>query len=429
MSNVLVVGSGGREHAIAEKLAASHHVKHVFCCPGNAGTALMPKGKNVELKGFKDMAEFAERNNVAFTVVGPEQPLAEGIADVFAERNLPIFGFDKKTAQLEASKAFACEFMKRNSVACPEFWIFEKPDDAIAFLEEHKDEQFFIKADELCGGKGALPGLTHEQAKDAVEELMVRKRCGIGKRIVIEKYVEGEEVTIMAITDGKHIFITPASQDHKRLLDEDRGPNTGGMGAYAPAPVFDDEVQKRFVRQVLHPTLDGMKSEGMQHAGVLYFGLIIDDNKQPQVLEYNVRFGDPEAQPVLTLLESDFYELILACVHGKLADTKLAWSNDYAAGIVLATRNYPYNYKQDIEQIFGLDEAQRIEGVHVFHAGTKLVDGMLYTTGGRALTVVGRGPTLTEAIERAYLGVSKIRFEGMQYRKDIGQKAFKHLRG
>ncbi len=421
LTSAMVIGSGAREHAIAWKLAQSSLVDTVYCAEGNPGTALEPKVENVFFSEYSELLEFAEKEGIELVVVGPEKPLAEGIADLFRERGINVFGFGKKQAMLESSKVFAREFCERYGVATPATRVFDNESDAISFLEENRDRKFFVKADELCGGKGAFPAPTIIESMKAVSELLVKKKCGVGEKVLIEEWLEGRELTIMAFTDGKTIALMPASQDHKRLLDEDNGPNTGGMGAYAPAPLFDSEVKENFTNSILKPTLKGLKEEGFNDAGVIYFGIIVDSEKKTSLLEFNVRFGDPEAQAVLPLLDSDLFLLLKACAEGKLAEIEksIKWKQGSAISVTLAVKGYPQNYGSEREPITGIEKAESIPRVKVFHAGTAVENGKLVTAGGRILSVSARAKSLPGARLEAYSAIESIHFNGMRFRKDI----------
>ncbi len=424
MALVLLIGSGGREHALAKKLACSEQVERIFCVPGNGGMSAEKKCECVQLNTHEEILKFASDKGVDLAVIGPEKPLAEGIADKLEENSVPAFGFSRDTARLESSKVFARQFMKKHGIQQPEFSVFESKDSALEFLRENAGKKFFIKADELCGGKGAIPAPDFSAAKNALEKLFDEKICGKGERVLVEEWLQGEECTVMAFTDGKRFEIMPASQDHKRLLDGDRGPNTGGMGAYAPAPVFDETAEKKFRKKVLEPTLDGLRREGFRAKGVLYFGLMFSEEKEPFLLEYNARFGDPEAQPVLSLLDSDLFELLQGCAAGSLGEAgEIKWSGENALCVVLSTKGYPAEYGEEHFEISGLSEAERMPGVSVLHAGTSLEQGRFFTHGGRILGVNAVGATLGEAKQRAYSAVEKISFEGMHFRSDIGRRA------
>ncbi len=424
MRRAMVIGSGGREHAIAWRLVKSPVLEKVYCFSGNPGTATEPKIENVSPQSSKELIEFIKANNVSLVFIGPEKPLAEGMADLLRKNGIAVFGFGKEQAKLESSKIFSKQFCEKHKISQPLFREFTDSSLAIAFLEENSDKKFFVKADELCGGKGAIPAPTLEDGIKAVSDLLIKKKCGVGEKIVIEGWIEGFEITIMAFTDGKTISIMPASQDHKRLLDNDAGPNTGGMGAYAPAPAFDSEVEENFRKDILSPTLDGLKEEGFNDAGIIYFGLIVNENKQPFLLEYNARMGDPETQPLMLLLESDLFELVDACVEGKLAEYegKIRWGKESAVCVTLSVKGYPENYGSEKETITGINEAERIQGVKVFHAGTAILGGELVTNGGRILSVAAKGIDFGEARKKAYEAIEKIKFEGMHFRSDIGAK-------
>jgi len=301
MQRAMVIGSGGREHAIAWKLSKSPILDKVYCFSGNPGSGSEPKIENISPNSSNELIEFIKANNISLVFIGPEKPLAEGMADLLRENKIKVFGFGKEQARLESSKLFSKQFCEKHKISQPMFKEFADSSAAIAFLEKNPNMKFFIKADELCGGKGAIPAPTIDDGIKAVSDLLIKKKCGTGEKIIIEEWIEGFEITIMAFTDGKTISIMPASQDHKRLLENDAGPNTGGMGAYAPAPKFDSEVEESFRKEILEPTLNGLKAEGFNDAGIIYFGLIVDENKKPFLLEYNVRMGDPETQPLMLL--------------------------------------------------------------------------------------------------------------------------------
>lgn len=427
MAKVLVIGGGGREHALAKSLADDRDVEHVFVAPGNGGTAAVENVTNVPLKDPRDLVAFAAREAVDLTVVGPEQPLVEGIVDHFRRHDLPIFGFGKSAAQLEGSKVFAKRFMQKYAIPTAPFWVFERLKPALRFLQEQFQEDpqrgFFVKADELCAGKGAFPAFSGEEAEEALRKLFEEKFCGVGKRVVVEEALSGREASVLALTDGRTIATLPPAQDHKRAYDGDRGPNTGGMGAYAPTPLVDERVYERVEQEILLPTLLGMEEERLTDSGVLYLGLMVDPKGKPYVLEYNVRFGDPEAQPILALLESDLYPVLKACVEGRLEGAPLEWREGAAVCVVLTVEGYPERSTHQNEEIHGLDEAEQMENVLVYHAGTEFRGGKFYTKGGRVLGVTGVGPTIAEARERAYAAVEKIHFNGMRYRRDIALQA------
>lgn len=423
MAKVLVVGSGGREHALVRALIDDAEVDRVLCAPGNGGTAAMEGTRNVQFNDYRELYRLAQEEGVELVVVGPEAPLAGGLVDLF--QGLRVFGFARATARLEASKVFAKEFMRRHSIPTADFAVFDDYDEALDYLKPRlRAGGFFIKADELCGGKGSLPVRSLEEAERALHSLLRERGCGRGERVVVERALRGEEVTVMAIVDPKgNSIILPPSQDHKRAYDNDRGPNTGGMGAYAPAPLVTPELQQKITDWIIEPTLRGMDGENLGGAGVIYFGLLVSDGK-PYLLEYNVRFGDPEAQAVLPLLQDDLYPLLTAAVEGRLDRVKVKWAGA-AVCVVLATEGYPLAYGHEREEIEGLAEAEAQEDVIVYHAGTELQDGRFITRGGRVLGVTGLGETIAEARTRAYRAVEQIHFRGMRYRRDIAARALR----
>jgi len=427
MPKVLVIGGGGREHAIVRALADDADVDHLYCAPGNGGTAAMKNVTNLPLKDKRDLVAFAEREEIDLTVVGPEVPLVEGWVDFFRAHDLRIFGFKKAAAQLEGSKVYAKRFMQKYSIPTAPFRVFESYRQALAYLEEQFQENpksaFFIKADELCGGKGAIHAPDLEAGQRALQALFREKRCGVGKSVIIEERLAGQEASVFVVTDGRSVATLPPAQDHKTLYDGDEGPNTGGMGAYAPAPLVSESVYERVEQEVILPTLLGMEEERISDCGVLYLGLMIDAKGKPYVLEYNVRFGDPEAQPILTLLKSDLYPLLWACTQGTLDQAKIEWEEGAAVCVVLSVSGYPEVYDHQNEEIHGIREAEALKDVIVYHAGTEMREGKFFTRGGRILGVTGIGCDVASARMRAYQAVSKISFPGMHYRTDIAKKA------
>ena len=428
MAKVLVIGSGGREHALVRALIDDADVEEILCAPGNGGTAAMTGVRSVAFKGYQELIELAKAERVDLTVVGPENPLADGISDLFRAHGLKIFGFKKAAAKLEWSKVYAKYFMRLYKIPTAPFRVFESCDTALQYLKERfaKDPnaQFFVKADELCGGKGAMQATNLEEGEKAVRELLIEKKCGKGERSVIEECLNGEEASILVFVDtqGRYALMPPA-QDHKRRDDGDKGPNTGGMGSYAPAPLISRTVMQSIEEKIIRPTLEGMKAEGLIDCGILYFGLMIAPEGKPYVLEYNARFGDPEAQVILPLLKSDLYPILLACVEGRLGQMKLEWRDGAAVCVTLTVSGYPTHYGHEREVIEGLEEAERMRDVIVYHAGTMRQDGRFITKGGRILNVVGLGKDVSEARKRAYEAVNKIHFNGMHHRKDIAAKA------
>lgn len=421
--NVLIIGSGGREHALAWKAAQSPQVKKVFVAPGNAGTALEANIENVaiDILDFAKLADFAQNNDVGLTIVGPEVPLVAGVVDYFTERNLPCFGPTKGAAQLEGSKAFTKDFLARHNIPTAEYRNFIEVEPALAYLRE-KGAPIVIKADGLAAGKGVIVAETLAQAEDAVRDMLSGNAFGdAGCRVVIEEFLDGEEASFIVMVDGKNILPMATSQDHKRVGDGDTGPNTGGMGAYSPAPVVTPEVHDRVMRDIIRPTVEGMAAEGNDYVGFLYAGLMIDAAGNPKVIEYNCRFGDPETQPIMLRLESDLVELCLIALSGKLDQTSAEWNPQAAIGVVLAAGGYPDSYKKG-DVISGLPQTD-VAGEKIFHAGTDSRDGQTVTNGGRVLCATALGDSVQAAQQRAYKLAQQISWTGMFYRKDIGYRA------
>jgi len=426
MNNVLVLGSGGREHALAEKLKRDEVVEAVLCAPGNGGTELSGGITNVNYRDFDDLATLISERGVDLVVVGPEKPLSTGLADYLEKKGISVFGFRRKTARLEASKGFADRFKKKYGVCSPGFESFASFAEAEEYVERRLAEgveKLWIKADELCGGKGVIGITSSDEAKEALTSLLKEKKCGMGEKVIVQDHVPGEEITVQAITDGESFALTPSSQDHKPLYEGGVGPNTGGMGAYAPAPVFDDRVQASFEEEILVPTSRGLEAEALGGPGVIYFGLGLSRTGDPEVLEYNVRFGDPEAQTVLELLDSDLYPLLRAATEGRLSEvaTEVSWSNGATVCVVASVEGYPVDYGDERHPIEGIEEANNLPGVRVYHSGTTVEGGRIYTDGGRVLSLTARGDSIEEARTRAYRGVKRINFTGMYYRSDIGE--------
>ena len=421
--NVLIIGSGGREHALAWKAAQSPQVEKVFVAPGNAGTLLDNKLANVSLDmlDFSRLADFAEANDVGLTIVGPEVPLVAGIVDFFKERKLPCFGPTKGAAQLEGSKAFTKDFLARHKIPTAEYQNFTEVEPALAYLRE-KGAPIVVKADGLAAGKGVIVAETLAQAEDAVRDMLSGNAFGdAGCRVVIEEFLAGEEASFIVMVDGKNILAMATSQDHKRVGDGDTGPNTGGMGAYSPAPVVTQAVHDRVMQEIIRPTVDGMAAEGNDYTGFLYAGLMIDASGATKVIEYNCRFGDPETQPIMLRLQSDLVELCLAALKGDLDKVTAEWDERASIGVVLAAGGYPGNYNKG-DVISGLP-TEEVNGEKVFHAGTTNKDGMVVTSGGRVLCATALGKTVSEAQQRAYELAAKIQWDGAFYRKDIGYRA------
>lgn len=418
---VLVVGGGGREHALVWKIKQSPIVAKVYCAPGNAGISEQATLVPIQANDLNGLLDFALKEKINLTVVGPEEPLTRGIVDLFESKGLSIFGARQKAAELEGSKAFAKEMMKKYHLPTASYEVFEDRKKAIDYIRK-QGAPIVVKADGLAAGKGVILCKTVEEAIRSVDQMMVEKIFGeAGSRVVIEEYLVGEEASYLAFTDGKSILPLASSQDHKAIFDGDEGPNTGGMGAYSPAPVVTDEVNRRIVEKVLRPIIQGMAEEGRPYKGVIYAGLMIH-NGHPRVLEFNARFGDPETQPVLMRMKGDLIPILAACISGNLSRCKIEWENKAAVCVVMASKGYPGAYEKG-KAIHGFQETSRMEDVFVFHAGTTLVDGKMVTNGGRVLGVTGLGENIPKAIERAYQAVEKISWDGVHYRKDIGKKA------
>ncbi len=421
--NVLVIGSGGREHALAWKVAQSPDVEKVFVAPGNAGTALEPKLENVaiDVMDFDAQVAFAKANAIELTIVGPEAPLVEGVVDRFTAEGLKCFGPSKGAAQLEGSKAFTKDFLARHRIPTAEYENFTEVEPALAYIRK-KGAPIVVKADGLAAGKGVIVAETEEQAEEAVRDMLSGNAFGdAGCRVVIEEFLDGEEASFIVIVDGKNVLPMATSQDHKRVGDGDTGPNTGGMGAYSPAPVVTADVYQRIMNEVIYPTVEGMATEGNDYTGFLYAGLMIDKRGAPKVIEYNCRFGDPETQPIMLRLKSDLVKLCEAALAGTLDQCSTEWDERAAIGVVLAAGGYPGNYNKG-DEIFGLPD-EEVEGEKVFHAGTKLVDDKVVTNGGRVLCATALGNTVTEAQTRVYELTGKINWDQVFYRKDIAYRA------
>ncbi|EKE75644.1 phosphoribosylamine--glycine ligase [Gallaecimonas xiamenensis] len=418
---VLVIGGGGREHALAWKAAQSPQVELVYVAPGNAGTALEPKLKNVAVAGNAALVQFAKDNDVALTIVGPEAPLVEGVVDAFRAEGLAIFGPTAKAAQLEGSKAFSKDFLARHAIPTAQYRTFTEVAPALAYLEE-RGAPIVVKADGLAAGKGVIVAMTLAEAKDAVNDMLSGNAFGdAGARVVIEDFLDGEEASFIVMVDGNNVTPMATSQDHKRVGDGDTGPNTGGMGAYSPAPVVTPAVYQRVMDEVIYPTVEGMKADGVPYTGFLYAGLMIDQSGAPKVIEFNCRFGDPETQPIMMRLKSDLVALCLAATRGELDQYPQAqWEERPAVGVVMAAANYP-GTPQKGDAISGFDAVP--QGVKVFHAGTKEDNGQVLTSGGRVLCVTALGDTVSQAQAAAYQGVKAIHWDGAFYRSDIAYRA------
>lgn len=419
---ILVVGSGGREHALAWKLAQSERIQRVLVAPGNGGTALDARLKNIALTDPQELADFAERENIAITVVGPETPLAAGIVDVFRGRGLKIFGPSRAAAQLESSKDFAKAFMLRHQIPTARYQTFSDAAAAHQYINE-QGAPIVVKADGLAAGKGVVVAMNLDEAHAAIDMMLSDNRFGdAGARVVVEEFLEGEEASFIVMVDGKNILPLATSQDHKRLLDNDEGPNTGGMGAYSPAPVVTPELHARVMREIIQPTVQGMAKDGIPFTGFLYAGLMIDAEGNAKTLEFNCRMGDPETQPIMARLKTDLVTVMEHAVNGTLDEIELTWDRRTALGVVMAAGGYPDSpRKGDVIQGIPAETADSV----TFHAGTVLQNGQLTTAGGRVLCVVGLGDSVKVAQKHAYEALDQIQFDGMQMRRDIGWRALK----
>jgi phosphoribosylamine---glycine ligase len=420
---VLVIGSGGREHAIVWKLSQSRSVDKIYCCPGNAGISGLAECINVKQDDFSALLDVVKYEWIDLTIVGPEDPLSKGIVDLFEREGRKILGPTKAAAQLESSKVFSKDLMKSYGIPTAEYRIFTSYLHAEEYIK-FKGTPIVIKADGLAAGKGVFIAETMGEAMDALKVIMKDKAFGsAGDKVIIEDCLKGEEASYMVFTDGKSIVPMVSSQDHKRIFDGDKGPNTGGMGAYSPAPVMTEELEKVVIEKIMKPTIRALKSEGINYKGILYAGLMIDKGV-PQVLEFNCRLGDPETQPVLSRLKTDLMDIAMAVTEERLSEINIEWSSDPAVCVVLSSSGYPGKYRKD-DVITGLDEANAVEGVQVFHAGTAFKEDHIVTAGGRVLGVTAVGKDIADAKSRAYDAVDKIHFQGMQYRKDIADRALK----
>ena len=418
--NILVVGSGGREHALSWKLSQSDKIETVFTAPGNGGTK---NNVSIDVDNLDELADFAQKNN-CFTVVGPEDPLAAGIVDKFNQRNLKVFGPSQVAAQLESSKIWAKNFMKRNDIPTARFEIFDDANKAQDYVES-LDYNVVIKADGLAAGKGVIVCNSTKEAVDAIQTILVKKTFGeAGNRIIVEERIDGIEASYISLSDGEIAIPMASSQDHKRIFDDDKGPNTGGMGAYSPTPIITDELAEKIQKKIIDKTIQSMKNEGIPFKGFLYAGIMVRNN-EPYVLEYNVRMGDPECQPIVMRMDFDLYDYFVASIEGKLSDMPFPkWKNQYAVCVVLASKGYPESYAKD-EEISGFDFIPNES--YVFHAGTKKVDGKILSNGGRVLGVTALGDTLEGAINNAYSASDKISWKNKYCRQDIGKKGLSYL--
>ena len=419
---ILLIGSGGREHALAWRLAKSPRLQKVYVAPGNAGTAHEDGLENVPITDIAELVAFAQREHVALTVVGPEAPLAAGVVDAFRAAGLKIFGPTQAAAQLESSKDFAKQFLVRHNIPTSRYQTFSDPKEAHAYVKK-EGAPIVIKADGLAAGKGVVVAMSLDEAHAAIDMMLVGNKMGdAGARVVIEEFMEGEEASFIVMADGRQALTMATSQDHKRLKDGDEGPNTGGMGAYSPAPVVTPQVHAKVMHQIIMPTLNGMISDGIPYSGFLYAGLMIDPAGNPRVVEFNCRMGDPETQPIMMRLKTDLVDLVEAAIDGKLDQVEAEWDRRVALGVVLAAHGYPDTPRKG-DVITGVPKS--LEDGHVFHAGTEERDGHVVVTGGRVLCVTALGDNVKMAQKRAYEIADAIHFDGMQFRRDIGHRAVK----
>lgn len=420
---VLVIGSGGREHALVWKIAQSPLVEKIYCAPGNAGTSALAECVDISAEDIKGLLRFALQKKIALTVVGPEVPLTLGIVDLFTAQNLRIFGPSMMAAQIEGSKVFTKNLLHKYRIPSGKYVVMQSFAKAIAYLKKSAFP-LVVKADGLAAGKGVIIARTNEEAEAAVDLIMRKKAFGeAGKRIVIEEFLEGEECSFMVITDGKSVLPLATSQDHKAIFDGDRGPNTGGMGAYSPAPIVTPELHRQIMKEIMQPTIDALAAEGCPYRGVLYGGLIIKEGRV-RVLEFNCRFGDPEAQPILARMKTDLVEIMRATLDGHLDQVSINWDRRPAVCVVMASQGYPGSYEKG-KIIHGLRTISRMKDVTIFHAGTAFKGRRLVTNGGRVLGVTALGPDIKQAIDRAYQATAQIGWEGVHFRKDIGHKALR----
>lgn len=421
---VLVLGSGGREHALVWKITQSDRVEQVFCIPGNAGICQTAQCHHIPLSHFLEIESFVRKNEIDLIVVGPEQPLVDGIVDYLKSAGHAVFGPNMAAAQMEGSKIFAKELMKKYHIPTAEFGVFDNYQAALDYLSAQPEGEIVIKADGLAAGKGSVVCFDLNEARQAVEQMMIHRQfAGAGARVVIEEFMRGQEASLFVLTDGKDYRVLPPAQDFKRALDGDRGKNTGGMGSYAPTPVLTATMLNRALKEIVEPTLQALKSEGIEYKGLLYCGLMIT-NKGPKVVEFNVRFGDPETQVVLPLIENDLVELLEATVRGELGKTAVQFRKEYAVCVIAASGGYPDAYKKG-KIITGLEQLP--PEILVFHAGTRRENEKIVTNGGRVLGITALDKDLKYAADKAYQGMAQIHFEGMHYRRDIAERGWKML--
>ena len=420
---VLVIGSGGREHTLIWKINQSPKVSQIYCAPGNAGISQLAQCININADNIEELVNFANKEKIDLTVVGPELSLSKGIVNEFNRWGLKIFGPSQEATEIESSKVFSKYLMKKYNIATANYEVFGNSREALNYIKQ-QTFPLVIKADGLAAGKGVFIVKNLDQVVDALNTLMEEKKYGeAGRQIVVEEFLEGEEVSILAFCDGKAVVPMISSQDHKKIFDNDQGPNTGGMGAYSPVPFYPDELEKRVLEEILKPTIKGLQSEGREYRGVLYAGLVLT-KEGPKVLEFNARFGDPETQVILPRLKTDLIDILNAVIEGRLHKINIEWEDNAAVCVVVASGGYPGKYQKG-KVISGLERLEKMEDIIVFHAGTKLQDDKVITSGGRVLGITACDKTISKAKERAYKGVKEIYFEDMYYRKDIAAKATK----
>jgi len=420
---VLVIGSGGREHTLVWKISQSPKVSQVYCAPGNAGISRLAKCENIDADSIEKLVDFAQKEKIDLTIVGPELPLSWGIVNEFNKQGLRIFGPSREATEIESSKVFSKYLMKKYNIPTANYEVFQNSEKALDDVKKHTFP-LVIKADGLAAGKGVFIVKNLFEARDALEALMEEKQFGeAGRQVIIEEFLEGEEVSILAFCDGKTVIPMVPSQDHKKIFDNDQGPNTGGMGAYSPVPFYPDEFKKRVLEEILKPTVNGLRGEGKEYKGVLYAGLILT-KEGPKVLEFNARFGDPETQAILPRLKTDLIDIFDAVIENTLHKINIQWEDNAAVCVVVASGGYPGKYQKG-KVISGLERLEKMKDIIAFHAGTKFQDDQVITSGGRVLGITAWDETISKAKERAYKGVKEIYFEDMYYRKDIAVKAIK----
>jgi phosphoribosylamine--glycine ligase len=420
--DVLIIGSGGREHALCYAVSKSARAGKIYCAPGNAGTGRLAENVNISSDDLDGLLKFALEKNIGLAIVGPEAPLVAGVVGLFEQSGLKVFGPDEDAAQLEGSKIFMKNLLRKNNIPTADFGEFDAVEPALRYINDNKKYPLVIKADGLAAGKGVIIADNEAEAVCAINTVMIKKEFGeAGTRVLIEEFLEGDEASILVFTDGNVVLPLPASQDHKRIFDEDRGPNTGGMGAYAPTPLITPAILDQIKNIILMPTINGLKREGITYKGILYAGIMMTKDG-PKVLEYNVRFGDPETQAVLPLLKTDIIDIFLACIEGRLKDIKMETHDGAAISVVMAAKGYPGSYEKG-KEIKGLDSFDGRQDIIIFHAGTKKEGGKTVTSGGRVLAVTAIDRDIKSAISKVYAEIGKVTFEGAQFRKDIGKKA------